>query len=88
MAPIIRHHPQTMSPDTTEPPASAKIDHAKALSYWSGVDPDVNGMLGGFPLISRLDTQGSKSFVAKLRRASKTTGKEFTRGVDCGAGSV
>ncbi|KAH0551397.1 hypothetical protein GP486_007387, partial [Trichoglossum hirsutum] len=69
-----------------EPPADANIDHAKALAYWSAVDPDVNGMLGGFPQISRVDIQGSRTFVAKLRRASKTTGREFVRAVDCGAG--
>ncbi|KAH0537188.1 hypothetical protein FGG08_006013 [Glutinoglossum americanum] len=75
-----------MSTNTTEPPADANIDHDKALTYWSGVDPDVNGMLGGFPQISRLDIQGSKNFIAKLRRDSQTTGEEFARGVDCGAG--
>ncbi|KAI9771764.1 MAG: hypothetical protein M1839_002729 [Geoglossum umbratile] len=75
---------------TADPPADANIDHSKAISYWSGVDPDINGMLGGFPQISRIDVQGSRNFVAKLRRASKATagGKsgKFTRGVDCGAG--
>ncbi|KAI9767125.1 MAG: hypothetical protein M1840_005914 [Geoglossum simile] len=76
-----------MSTATIAPPADANIDHSKALSYWSDVDPDINGMLGGFPQISRVDIQGSRNFVAKLRRASKmTAGEKFARGVDCGAG--
>jgi len=34
--------------------------------YWKGVNPDINGMLGGFGHISDVDIQGSKDFLADL----------------------
>ena len=46
----------------------ASISQSTALAYWSAVSADNNGMLGGFPQISRIDLQGSANFVAKLRR--------------------
>lgn len=38
------------------------------LDYWNSQTPDVNGMLGGYPQVSRIDLQGSKNFIAKVRR--------------------
>jgi protein N-terminal methyltransferase len=65
--------------------ADAHINHQDARNYWQGIDADVNGMLGGFPYISRVDLQGSKNFLAKLGVGGK--GKEkVKRAVDCGAG--
>ncbi|KAI9817386.1 MAG: Alpha N-terminal protein methyltransferase 1 [Thelocarpon impressellum] len=66
----------------------SKIDHAAALDYWSTVSADVNGMLGGYPQISRVDLQGSANFLAKLRRQSSFSAARtaLVRGVDCGAG--
>lgn len=75
------------------------ISHTDAKAYWQSIDADVNGMLGGYPSVSRVDLQGSKNFLAKLgiggRRAS-LRGKEgegsdnvvgkVARAVDCGAG--
>ena len=48
----------------------------------------VNGMLGGYPQISRVDLKGSANFFAKLRREqpSLSTKGTLQRGVDCGAG--
>jgi protein N-terminal methyltransferase len=46
-------------------------------------------MLGGYPQISRIDLQGSKNFVNKLRRlaVSQISLKEkLALAVDCGAG--
>ncbi|KAF2104718.1 hypothetical protein NA57DRAFT_12379, partial [Rhizodiscina lignyota] len=60
-----------------------------AIRYWSGVSADNNGVLGGYPQVSRVDLQGSTQFLTKLRRKSKkfspTTGP-LPRVVDCGAG--
>lgn len=64
------------------------IDHAAAIAYWSSTEPTVNGVLGGFPQVSRIDLQGSSNFLAKLRRHSKhfKSGQKLRRVVDCGAG--
>jgi protein N-terminal methyltransferase len=75
------------------------INHKDAKAYWSNVEADVNGMLGGFPYISRVDLQGSKNFLAKIgivsaERRSITRsqvekgqlGGKLKRAVDCGAG--
>lgn len=67
----------------------AQIKHEDSIKYWESITPDVNGMLGGFPQISRIDLQGSKNFVNKLRRlaAPQPSPKENLRLViDCGAG--
>lgn len=75
---------------SVEDEPDSSIDHAAAIQYWNGVDATVNGMLGGYPHISRIDLQGSSNFVAKLRR-SRTAGpsppsEQLRRAVDCGAG--
>jgi len=81
------------------PPPDSQINHQDARAYWSTINPDVNGMLGGFPAISRVDLQGSRNFLAKLGigvtemrqglRAQGRRGEELRkvqRSVDCGAG--
>ncbi|KAL2067892.1 hypothetical protein VTL71DRAFT_15990 [Oculimacula yallundae] len=65
--------------------ADAQINHKDAIKYWESIDADVNGMLGGFPYISKVDLQGSKNFLAKLGVGGKS-GKKLDRAVDCGAG--
>jgi protein N-terminal methyltransferase len=65
--------------------ADAQINHQDARDYWQNIDADVNGMLGGFPYISKVDLQGSKNFLAKLGIGGKTE-KKVGRAVDCGAG--
>lgn len=67
--------------------ADANINHQDARDYWQGIDADVNGMLGGFPYISKVDLQGSKNFLAKLGIGGKGAVK-LERVVDCGAGYV
>jgi protein N-terminal methyltransferase len=77
----------------------SQISHADSKAYWEGIDADVNGMLGGYPYVSRVDLQGSKNFLAKLGiggRKASLRGKEddageradgkISRAVDCGAG--
>ena len=66
--------------------ADGQIDHEAALDYWKTVAPDVDGMLGGFPQISRIDLQGSANFLGKLRRLSPSSSNVLRRGADCGAG--
>lgn len=65
-----------------------QISNSDALAYWNSVSPTVNGMLGGYPQLSRIDLRGSANFLSKLRRlcAPHDTRKTLRRGVDCGAG--
>ena len=77
-----------------DPTPDSLIKHEEAKAYWSTIDPDVNGMLGGFPYISRVDLQGSKNFLAKLgvgrrhrgQESQEETSGKLKRAVDCGAG--
>ncbi|KAL1297909.1 hypothetical protein AAFC00_006424 [Neodothiora populina] len=66
----------------------SQINHKAAVEYWGSTDASVNGMLGGYPQVSRIDLQQSANFLAKLRRASSThpTTQKVKRVVDCGAG--
>ncbi|MCJ1306377.1 Alpha N-terminal protein methyltransferase 1 [Agyrium rufum] len=75
-------------PEVSASAPDTHISHNEAIKYWNGVSPTVNGMLGGYPHISRIDLRGSASFLAKLRKASGHTEpkKLLARGVDCGAG--
>jgi len=71
--------------------ADASISTTDAKEYWQSIDADVNGMLGGFPHVSRVDLQGSKNFLAKLGIGGSGQGKgkgyvKLGRAVDCGAG--
>jgi len=65
--------------------ADSQINHQDARDYWQSIDADVNGMLGGFPYISKVDLQGSKNFLAKLGIGGKSE-RKVERAVDCGAG--
>ncbi|KAK7708705.1 hypothetical protein SLS57_008921 [Botryosphaeria dothidea] len=65
----------------------ASINHAASIDYWNSVESTVNGMLGGFPQVSRIDLQGSSNFYNKLRRISGRKADELLPHVaDCGAG--
>lgn len=77
-----------MSPPTTAAP-DTNISTSDSLKYWNTISTTVDGMLGGYPQISRTDLKGSANFFAKLRRehGSKQSANEpLPRGVDCGAG--
>ncbi|TID12790.1 putative coatomer subunit gamma [Venturia nashicola] len=75
-------------PTDPHEPADSAIDHKAALEYWSSVTADNNGVLGGYPQVSRIDLQSSSNFLSKLRRRSThhAPGKRLSRAVDCGAG--
>jgi len=60
--------PNENSDSDIDAPPDSHISHATSLSYWNSVSPDVSGMLGGYPQVSRIDLQGSRNFVTKLRR--------------------
>ena len=68
--------------------SDAQMSSADAIQYWNSIAPTVNGMLGGYPQISRIDLRGSANFWAKLRRQHGTASDRgvLARGVDCGAG--
>jgi protein N-terminal methyltransferase len=74
--------------DSPTPSVDAAIDHNAAIDYWSNTTADVEGVLGGYPLVSRADLQGSANFLAKLRRKSELypSSRRLDRVVDCGAG--
>lgn len=58
----------TATKQATASTPDSNINHASSLEYWNTIPPTVNGMLGGFPQISRIDLRGSASFLAKIRR--------------------
>lgn len=58
--------------------------YVKAQQYWSGVDPTVNGMLGGFSQISAKELQSSKQFLDEIYRTKPCP--ERKTALDCGAG--
>jgi protein N-terminal methyltransferase len=76
-----------MDVDPSDKPDAA-IDHKAAIAYWSNVSADNDGVLGGYPQVSRVDLQGSSTFLAKLRRKSALhkPSTRLSRTVDCGAG--
>ncbi|KAF3918309.1 hypothetical protein ABW21_db0205086 [Orbilia brochopaga] len=67
-------------------PAQRTQDYGAQIEYWSGVPSTVNGMLGGYPQVSRADLQQSSNFVAKLKPQMQVPEDGVRRGVDCGAG--
>ncbi|KAJ5782726.1 hypothetical protein N7457_004500 [Penicillium paradoxum] len=75
-----------MTDPTTSP--DSQINHAASLKYWNSVPATPGSMLGEFPSVSRIDLQGSKTFLAKIRRLLPGVLPEgkFRQGVDCGAG--
>lgn len=84
--------PQAPTAEVAESvPADSKINHEASINYWSSL-PSTNsnmlGMLGTYPWYTRIELQGSKNFLTKVRRllpAVPQSGK-FKLGVDCGAG--
>lgn len=66
----------------------SQINHKAAVDYWASTEASVNGMLGGYPQVSRIDLQQSANFLTKLRRSSPThpPSQKLKRVVDCGAG--
>lgn len=68
--------------------SDSRVDAQQARAYWSGIDATVNGMLGGFPSVSRVDVQGSRAFLAKMGVGSKEGLRRVERVLEGGAGYV
>lgn len=70
------------------------VDNAVGKRYWEGVEADVNAMLGGVPMVggfsyvSKVDLQGSRSFLAKLGIGSKNGRRRVAAALEGGAGFV
>ncbi|OAG40468.1 hypothetical protein AYO21_05368 [Fonsecaea monophora] len=52
----------------------ARVSTAAQLEYWGKQSADDNGMLGGFPHLSRVDMQFSRNFLSKLHRLHPISG--------------
>ena len=65
-----------------------KISPTAFLTYWKSVPSTIDGILGGYPQISRANLKGSSNFLSKLQRLfpSSSSPSPLHRGVDCGAG--
>jgi protein N-terminal methyltransferase len=68
------------------PAADSLISKEEGLRYWEGVNPDVDGMLGGIPAVTRVDLQGSRNFLAKLGFGSKSGLRTAKSALEGGAG--
>jgi len=66
--------------------SDALMNQNDGRRYWEGVNADVDGMLGGFPHVSRADLQGSRGFLAKLGIGSRGGRRKVARALDGGAG--
>lgn len=70
------------------------IDAGAGMVYWENISADVDGMLGGIPTlkgfgsISKIDLQGSRTFLARLGIGAKRGRNLLPRAVDGGAGYV
>lgn len=62
------------------------ISKEDGLTYWESIDADVNGMLGGFASITKVDIQGSRTFLAKLGIGTKNDRRALTSVLEGGAG--
>ncbi len=73
--------------------ADALISGDDGRKYWAGVNADVSGMLGGtpemgLPFLSRVDMQGSRNFLAKLKIGTKAGQRTVDSALEGGAGYV
>lgn len=64
----------------------SRVDAQLGNAYWSGIDATVDGMLGGYPSVSRVDVQGSRAFLAKMGVGSKGSLRRVERVLEGGAG--
>ncbi|OAP63382.1 hypothetical protein AYL99_02609 [Fonsecaea erecta] len=64
----------------------ARVSAAGQIEYWGRQSVDVDGMLGGYGHLSRVDIQFSRNFLAKLRRLYPPVSSARSRG-DGGSGS-
>lgn len=71
---------------------SDAIDSQAGIKYWNNISADEDGMLGGVPSwegfesISRIDLQGSRTFLARLGIGTQRGRRCVKSVVDAGAG--
>ncbi|KAJ4247109.1 hypothetical protein NW762_013247 [Fusarium torreyae] len=74
----------------SEPQPDSLIQADRCKEYWESVDADVNGMLGGVPTwmpsVSRIDLQGSRTFLARLGVGIKSGRQRVPKILEGGAG--
>ena len=68
--PALKPDPAPASPpkDDPSPAADTHISAAHGIAYWESIAPTVDGMLVGYPYISKADLRGSYLFFQKLRK--------------------
>lgn len=73
-------------------PADQMINSQAGVKYWQEADASDNGMLGGvlgvagFASVSRIDLQGSRTFLARLGIGAKRGRNLVATALDAGAG--
>jgi len=76
------------------PAEDRMVNNRVGREYWEGVKGDTHGMLGGIPTVggfssvSRIDLQGSRTFLARLGIGVKCGRKPVAKAIDGGAGCV
>lgn len=72
--------------------ADSQINKDAGIKYWSNVQADDNAMLGGVPsvggfnYISKVDLQGSRTFLARLGIGTKHGRHDVGSALEAGAG--
>jgi protein N-terminal methyltransferase len=75
--------------DPSEPGApDSRINGEHGRQYWAGINADVDGMLGGFSIVSKSDLHGSRAFLAKLGIGEKAGRRKVNAILEGGAGRV
>ncbi|KAF5020973.1 hypothetical protein F66182_6985 [Fusarium sp. NRRL 66182] len=79
-----------MATSNNPPLPDSLIKSDKCKAYWETVESDANGMLGGvlavMPSVSRIDLQGSRTFLARLNIGIKSGRQKVPRVLEGGAG--
>lgn len=78
--------PLSSEQDENATPPDRLINSSDGRAYWENVKGDVNGMLGGFSSISRIDLQGSRTFLARFGIGTKNDRQTLTNTLEGGAG--
>lgn len=77
------------NPDNAQPPDSL-IQADRGKQHWEGIDASDDGMLGGvlsvMPTVSRIDLQGSRTFLARLGVGVRSGRSKVPRALEGGAG--
>ncbi|KAH7121916.1 alpha-N-methyltransferase NTM1 [Dactylonectria estremocensis] len=70
----------------SDPTPDSLISLDDGKKYWEGIEPTVSGMLGGKTSVSRIDLQGSRTFLARLGYGTKNGREKASRALEGGAG--